>query len=231
MSELLFFPVMYFFARYAMCESFSRLMASRLAHHRHAAVSVINEIFTSTVINVTVNVVVFLAAFYGLRGHLPHKQLVLVITTVYAGSVLHVLIKCVLNAYWIYDVSRYLLRHGIYGPRAWLRSHIAGEVHARFRQMGFLKRTAYALSGAPKEADLIELLTRDIWKVVLTKALATVAILAIYVMAFTLYTRPVLLEEATGMNWVQAFLWPFGFSFDHFLHTHIAAWIRHTLSF
>lgn len=153
MSEL-FFPAIYFIARYAMCTSVSRLMAQRLAHQRHAAVRVINEIFTSTIINVTVNVVVFLVAIYGLRGHLPHKQLVLVITTVYAGSVLHVVIKCMLNAYWIYDISRYLLRHGIYGPRAWLHSRIASEVHARFRRMGFLGRLAYRLTGAPGETDL-----------------------------------------------------------------------------
>jgi len=205
MSEL-FFPAMYFIARYAMCQSVTRLMAQRLAHQRHAAVRIINEIFTSTIINVTVNVVIFLVAVYGLRSHLPHKQLVLVITTVYAGSVLHVVIKCMLNAYWIYDISRYLLRHGIYGPRAWLHSHIAGEVHARFRRMGFLGRLVYGLTGAPREAELIELLTRDILKVVLTKVLATLAILVIYVTAFTLTTRPVLLEEATGMNWMQAFL-------------------------
>lgn len=206
-------------------------MAERLIQQRNAAVRVVNEILTSTIFNVIVNITVFLVAIYGLRGYLREKQLVLVVSTVYAASVLHVGFKFALNAYWIYDLSRYLLRHGVHGPRAWLRSHVAREVHTRFQQMSWLKHLAYKFSGAPRAEDLIEILTREIWKVIMTKVFATVAIIVVYISVFSLHTRPILIQETTRLNWLQAFLWPFGFSIDYFMHTHIASWIKQALRF
>jgi len=94
-----------------MSEGFSRLMSKQLMQQRNAAVRVVNDIFMSTIFNVIVNIIVFLMAIYALRGHLREKQQVLVISTVYAASGLHVGFKFALNSYWIYDLSRYLLRH------------------------------------------------------------------------------------------------------------------------
>ena len=227
----LFFPVLFFAVRYVIAQGASRLIAERITQARGAALRVVNEIFLSTTLNVIVNIGVLLVAIHGLGGRLPEKQLVLVVSTVYAASVLHVGFKFALNAYWIYDVSRYLLRHGVHGPRAWVRSHVAREVHARFQRMGWLKRLAYAFSGAPRKEDLVEILAREIWRVVMFKVFATLAIIAVYTIVFSLHMRPVLVEEATRLNWLQAFLWPFGFSLDYFLHTHIAAWIEHALHF
>jgi hypothetical protein len=226
--NLLLFPAMFFVLRYTVAEGVSRFMAGR---QRNAALRVVNGIFTSTIVNVTINVTAFLVAIYGLRGYLPQKQLVLAVSTVYVASVLHVGFKFALNAWWICDLSRYLLRHGVHGPKAWLRAHVAQEVQARFQQMGLLTRVIYLLSGAPAKADLIEILTREIWRVVATKALATLVIAAIYIALFSLYTRPVLMEEATRLNWVQAFLWPFGFSVDYFFHTNVTRWIESALDF
>ncbi len=231
MVVLLIYPVLFFAVRYVISKGVSRLMAERLMQQRNAAVRVVNEILTSTIFNVIVNIIVFLVAIYSLRGHLGEKQLVLVISTVYAASVLHASFKFVFNAYWIYDLSWYLLRHGVHGLRAWLRSHVAREVHTRFLQMGWLKRLAYKFSGAPREEDLIEILTREIWKVVMIKVFATVVIIFVYISVFSLHTRPVLIQEVTRLNWLQAFLWPFGFSIDYFMHTHIADWIEHALRF
>jgi len=227
----LIFPVLFFAVRHAIAQGVSRLMAERITQVRSAALRVVNEIFMSTILNVIVNVAVLLVAVYGLRGRLPGKELVLVVSTVYAASVLHVGFKFALNAYWIYDISRYLLRHGVRGPRAWVRSHVAREVHARFQQMGRLKRLVHAFSGAPRKEDLIEILTREIWQVVMFKVFATLVIIVVYTIVFSFHTRPILVEEATRLNWIQAFLWPFGFALDYFLHTHIAVWIERALRF
>lgn len=116
-------------------------------------------------------------------------------------------------------------------PAAWLRSHVAREVQGRFERMGWLKRLAYAVSGAPKKSDLIDILTREIWAVTAVKALATVALIVVYTAVFSLHIRPILIEETTRLNWLQAFLWPFGFSVDYFLHTHLTAWIARALQF
>lgn len=227
----LLFPVLFFAVRYAIAQGASRLMAERITQARSAALRVVNEIFMSTVLNVIVNITVLLLAVFGLRGRLPEPELVLVVSTVYAASVLHVGFKFALNAYWIYDLSRYLLRHGMRGPRAWVRSQVAREVHARFQQMGRLRRLAYVFFGAPRKEDLIEILTREIWQVVMFKAFATLVIIVVYTVVFSFHTRPLLVEEATRLNWLQAFLWPFGFALDYFLHTHTAAWIERALRF
>jgi hypothetical protein len=191
----------------------------------------VNEIFFSTLINVSVNVGVLLAAVYGLRERLPAQQLVLIVCSVYAASVLHAGVKLALNAWWIADLGRHLLRHGVHGPKAWVRERVAREVHAHFRHMGWLRRLVYPLSGAPRREELIELLTREIWPVVATKLLTILAIVVTYVAVFSLHTRPVLIAEATHLNWLQAFLWPFAYAIDYFLSTHLAAWIEGALRF
>lgn len=231
MIEPLLFPALFFAARFVLTEGSTRVLTKRLAMARHAAVRAVNELFTATVVNVTVNVAVLLVAVYGLRGRLPHSQLVLLISTVYAASVLHAAFKLIANSYWIYELSRYLLRHGVHGPKAWLRSHVAREVQTHFRNMGALRRFAYRFSDAPRPQDLIEILTREIWALVAAKLTLLLAVVALYVALFSLYTRPILVEEATRLNWLQAFLWPFGFSIDYFLHTGIAAWIEVALRF
>lgn len=231
MIEPLLLPALFFAARYALTEGSTRILAQRLSAARHAAVRAVNGLFASTLVNVAVNVAALLLAVYGLRGRLPHEQLVLAISTVYAAGVLHAALKLATNAWWIAELGRYLLRHGIHGPKAWLRAHVAREVETHFRNMGALRRLAYRFSDAPRPRDLVEILTREIWALVAVKLALLVAVVAVYVALFSLYTRPVLVEASTRLNWLQAFLWPFGFSIDYFLHTGIAAWIETALRF
>ncbi len=229
MIEPVLFPALFFAARYVVSEGASRALVQQLTLARHAAVRAVNEIFISTVVNVAVNIAVLMTAIYGLRDSLAETQLVLVVSTVYAASVLHAALKLTSNAWWIYDLARYLLRHGVHGPKAWLRFYVTREVRAHFQKMGPLRRLAYRFSSAPRPPDLVEILTREIWKPVAAKVSAIVVIVALYIVMFSLYTRPILVEEATHLNWLQAFLWPFGFSVDYFLHTHTATWIENTL--
>lgn len=231
MPGLLVYPLLFLAFRHLVTRGVSRAIVERITHVRSAALRVVNEIFLSTILNATMNIAVFMVAVYALRGHLPQRELVLVISTVYAASVLNVCIKFVRNSYWFFDISRYVMRHGVHGPRAWLRSHVAREVQGRFDRMGWFKRLAYAFSGAPKKSELIEILTREIWAVGVVKILATVTLMVVYTAVFTLHIRPILIEETTRLNWIQAFLWPFGFSVDYFLHTHLVAWIGRALRF
>jgi hypothetical protein len=231
MLEPLLLPALLFAARHALAEGSARVLSGRLAMARHAAVRAVNELLVSTAVNVGVNVALLLLAVYGLRGRLPPEQVVLAVASVYATSVLHAALKLVTNGYWIYELARYLLRHGWHGPRAWLRAHVAREVESHFRGMGALRRLAYRFSGAPPARDLVEILTRQIWGLVAARVAMLVAVVALYIALFALYTRPILIAEATRLNWVLAFLWPFGFAIDYFLHTGIAAWIERALRF
>ena len=229
MIEPLLFPVLFLVARYFVAEGASHALAQRLAQARSSAARAVNKVFVSTLLNVSVNVAVLLAAVYGLRGRLSTAELMLAVTTVYAASVLHAALKLVTNGYWIYDLSRHMLRHGMHGPKAWLRSHVALEVKSEFQRMGMLRRLVYRLSGAPRPHELIEALTREIWKRVAVKLSAIAGIVALYIALFSFHTRPILLHEAVRLNWLQAFLWPFAYSIDYFLQSHTTAWIEHTL--
>lgn len=227
----LLLPALFFISRYALSATVTNLVTRQFRTQRHAAVRTVNAIFLSTLINVGVNVGVLLAAVYGLRGHLPAQQLVLIVCSVYAASVLHTGVKLTLNAYWILDLGRHLLRYGVYGPKAWLRARVAHEVHTHFGQMALLKRLAYRLSGAPPREQLINMLTREIWPIIATKLLMILAIVVIYIAVFSLHTRPLLIAEATHLNWLQAFLWPFAYAIDYFLLTRLAAWIAGAMRF
>lgn len=223
------FPAAFFAARLLASEAVSRVLVAKLVTVRMAAVRAVNSMLLSTLVNVSVNVVVLLAAVYGLRGRLAERELVLVIATVYAASVLHAGIKFALNAWWIIDLTGFLCRHGVHGPKAWLRTQVQGQVEAYFTRMGTWRRFAYRISGAPRPTYLVEMITREVWTVVAARIVATAAILAVYLAIFLLYTRPILIHEATRLNWLQAFLWPFGFSVDYFLGTHTAEWITSAL--
>jgi hypothetical protein len=231
MIELLLFPATFFAARLLLTETAARLLTRKLTGARHAAVHAVNELFATSVLNVSVNVAVLLVTVYGLRGRLAHDQLVLVISTVYAASVLHAGLKLLTNGYWIWELSRFLLRHGIHGPKAWLRARITRDVEAHFQNMGVWRRIVYRFSDAPRPRDLVEMLTREIWALVTAKLVMLLAVMALYVVVFSLHTRPLLVEEATHLNWLQAFFWPFGYSMDIFFGTNLTAWIESQLQF
>jgi hypothetical protein len=231
MIEPLLFPVLFLATRYLITDGMSRAVTRRLTHARSMAVRAVNGIFVSTLVNVTVNIAVLLVAIHGLRDRLTAGQLVLAVTTVYAASVLHATLKFITNGYWIYDLGRHLLRHGLHGPKAWLRAQIAGEVRTYFSRMGVFRRLVYRLSNAPRPDQLVEILTREIWKLIAARLAATVMIIVLYIAVFTLYTRPILIQETTRLNWLQAFLWPFGYSVDYFLTTRTTAWIESALRF
>jgi hypothetical protein len=228
---ILIFPLLFLVSRVVLSTSVTRLFTSRLLAQRQSAVRAVNAILLSTIAEVSLNVGVLLAAVYGLRHHLSMSQLVLVVCSVYAATVLHTVLKLVLNAYWLIDLVTYLLRHGLYGPKTWLRAHVTRQVEAHFRQMGIMKKFAYRLSGAPPREELIDLMTHEIWKVVAIKVLAIFAIIIIYLALFSLHIRPILIADTTHLNWIQAFLWPFAYAVDYFLPTHCMGWVKAALQF
>jgi hypothetical protein len=147
---------MFLVGRYLASEGLTRVVAARIGTARLVAVRAVNAMLLSTLINVSVNIGVLFAAVYGLHGRLGERQLVLVVATVYAASALHAAIKLILNAWWIADLTRYLWRHGVHGPKAWLHAQVRRQVDAHFVQAGLLRRVAYRLSGAPRPSELAE---------------------------------------------------------------------------
>jgi len=97
---------------------------------------------------------------------------------------------------------------------------------SRRRRDRAVVRLVHRLGRGPKREDLIELTTRDVWRLVYARLLLLVFMVTAYIFIFNVWTRPLLLRETTGLGWLQAFLWPFAHSVDYFFGTQTSSWIR-----
>lgn len=220
------FPLIYVVARIIAGHLMTRAMATRLAAGRSRAERMINDALVSTLSQFGLNMAVFLVAVYGLRGRIAPGMVELVVTSVYAASVLHVVSRFVLQFRLVREFAAHLLLHGRHAPRAWIRTQVANEIDAHLASMGWLTRLVHRLGPGPKREDLIELTTREVWRLVYARLLLLLFMVMAYIFIFNIWTRPLLLKEATGLGWLQAFLWPFAHSIDYFFETQTSSWIR-----
>ncbi len=220
------FPLIYVVARMIAGHLMSRAVATRLTAGRSRAERMISDALVSTLTQLGLNVAVFLIAVYGLQGRTAPGMVELVVTSVYAASVLHFLSRFVSQFSLMKELVAHLFLHGWRAPRAWIRTQAAREIDARLARMGWLTRLVHRLGRGPKREDLIELTTREVWRLVYTRLLLLLTMMAAYIVIFNIWTRPLLLREATGLGWLQAFLWPFAHSLDYFFGTQTSGWIR-----
>lgn len=220
------FPLIMLAARMITAHLMSQAVAAHLATGLGRAERVINATLVSTLSQFGLNIAVLLFAVYGLRGRIAPQTLELVVTSVYAASILHVMARFVMNFGLVLELARHLLLHGWHAPRAWIRTQVAREIDAHLARVGWLTRLVHRLSAGPKREDLIELTTHEVWRVVYTRLLLLLFLVMAYILIFNLWTRPLLLKESTGLGWLQAFLWPFAHSVDYFFGTHTSSWVR-----
>jgi hypothetical protein len=224
--SMFIFPLTYVVARMIAAHLMSRTVAARLAAGHSRAERMISDALVSTLTQLGLNVAVFLAAVYGLRGRISPGIVELVVTSVYAASVLHFMSRIVLQFRLVTELAAHLLLHGWHAPRAWIRTQVTREIDAHLARMGWLTRLVHRLGAGPKREDLIEFTTHEVWRLVYARLLLLLFIVTAYVFIFNLWTRPLLLSEATGLGWLQAFLWPFAHSVDYFFGTQTSSWIR-----
>lgn len=220
------FPLIYVAARMIATHLMTRTVAARLAAGRNRAERMINDALVSTLTQFGLNVAVFLVVVYGLRGRIAPGMVELVVTSVYAASILHVASRFVLQFRLVREVAAHLLLHGRHAPRAWIRTQVASEIDAHLARMGWLTRWVHRLGPGSQREDLIELSTHEVWRLVYARLLLLLFIVTGYILIFNVWTRPLLLREATGLGWLQAFLWPFAHSVDYFFGTQTSSWIR-----
>lgn len=220
------FPLIYVAVRMIAGHLMTRAVAARLAAGRGRAERMINDALVSALTQLGLNVTVFLIAVYGLHGWTAPGTVELVVTSVYAASVLHFLSRFVSQFSLIRELAAHLFSHGWRAPRAWIRTQVASEIDARMARMGWLTRLVHRLGPGPKREDLIELTTREVWRLVYARLLLLLFMVTAYIFIFNVWTRPLLLREATGLGWLQAFLWPFAHSVDHFFGTQTSSWVR-----
>ena len=220
------FPLIYVVARMIAVHVMSRTVAAHLATGRNRAERMINDALVSTLTQLGLNVAVFLIAVYALRGRVAPGAVELVVTSVYAASVLHFMTRLVSQFSLMRELVAHLFLHGWRAPRAWIRTQVAREIDSRLARMGWLTRWVHRLGPGPRREDLIELTTREVWRLVYARLLLLLFMVTAYIVIFNVWTRPLLLRDATGLGWLQAFLWPFAHSVDYFFGTQTSGWIR-----
>jgi len=219
-------PLIYVATRMIVGQLMTRTVAARLAAGHSRAERMISDALVSTLSQLGLNVAVFLVAVYGLRSRIAPGMVELIVTSVYAASVLHFASRFILQFRLMKELAAHLLLHGWHAPRAWIRTQVTREIDARLARMGWLTRLVHRLGRGPKREDLIELTTRDVWRLVYARLLLLVFMVTAYIFIFNVWTRPLLLRETTGLGWLQAFLWPFAHSVDYFFGTQTSSWIR-----
>jgi hypothetical protein len=198
-----------------------------------SATEAVRRIYRSlmkSLFEIGINVVIFLAAVYKAREIFDYPTAVLIICSVYTGSIVHAGFKLACNLSLIINVlKKYRLN-----LKKFVFSEIYDKAHREAQQkladMGMVSRFFYKISSGP-DATTIALVIADnaapiIWKRILTKLVMVGLTIGLYIMVFRILISPFLIQQTTHFNLLQAFLWPFAYSLDYFLGTAFSSWVR-----
>jgi hypothetical protein len=200
--------------------------ATNLSLGASQAMERLDRALVHSIIEICINVAALSLAVLGAPHWWPHKTAILVTTVVYMGTVLRSAAKVLLNLREFTGFTAHLLRYRRQGPHRWVATRIAPEVHSRFDRMGVVQRVLNYLGGGPSREQYIEIQARIVVEALTRKALLLAGIFVLYVGLFRFVAAPILIEDATGFDALQAFLWPFAYSMDHFLGTGLSGFVR-----
>lgn len=218
----LLLPVSYIVLR----EGVAWRLATNLSLGASQAMERLDRAIVHSIIEICLNVAALSLAVLGAPHWWPHKTAILLTTIVYMGTVLRGMAKVAFNLREFLSFAGHLVRYRRQGPHRWVATHIAPEVHSRFDRMGVLARVLNYLGGGPSRERYIEIQARIVVEALTRKALVLTGIFVLYVGLFRFVAAPILIEDATGFDAMQAFLWPFAYSMDHFLGTHLSGFVR-----
>ena len=204
----------------------ARRVAHSLAQGKSLATDRLDRALTSTLVEIGINVVVLLLALFSARHAGRQESAILVTTTVYMGTVVRSIFKFIVNLRDLVDFTRYILAYRAQGPHQWVAAQIAPEVHRHYDAMPVWDKVLYVVGGGPSRHQYIELQTRVILDAITRKLVSLLAIFTIYVVLFRFVAAPILMEDTTGFGALQAFLWPFAYSIDHFVGSDLSGYIR-----
>jgi hypothetical protein len=178
---------------------------------------------------ISINILIFLLITYKVEAYFDYHASLMMICSVYVGSLLHSVYKIIRN----FDVLLILIRD----YRLNIKRYIFGQIYAKarseaqekFKGMGVIKRLVYRVSAGPG-ADTVAMRVANgamplIWKRVSARLFAVLMTVVIYILIFRLVVAPFLIQETAHFSPIQAFLWPFAFSIDYFFHTHLSGWV------
>jgi hypothetical protein len=230
MIPILYYPIAFAGIRAVVSGQVRRSIRHGIALSATEAVAHFTGFLTSSIVDVTVNVLVITAALFWAPRWFSDATAVLIVCSVYASSMLHGGTKLLCNARFLLVLCKHhhlnlkrLLYEEIYHSAHW-------QAAEQISKLGVLKRACYALGRGPSAEciarQIAETAVPLIWRRILMRATIAVVTIFVYVVVFRCLVAPFLIRQSTAMSLFQAFLWPFAYSIDYFLGTSLTALIH-----
>lgn len=138
----------------------------------------------------------------------------------YASSVLYTFYSFIIN---FNSIKKLLFKYKL-NFKAFLQDEIEDqareEASEEIDNLGFFSsvanklfgKSAYEIASEVKERTII-----SVWPRIIMKIISFIIVFLLYVAVFRLFVAPILIKEATELNTVEAFFYPFFYSFKYFL--------------
>jgi len=211
------YPIGAFVVRSVTKSAIAEAIESGIAQATGEAVARIISTMIANSFVVFMNILFIVGGVYFFGGD---DTSILIITTIYASSVMYGLYSFVVNAPTMFKIIFYY-KFNVVG---YVEDQIHEEVYRRARKeidgLGFFSGIANSLFGKNALEIANDVTSSAIRKVIERIGIAAVSFVVAfmaYVFVFRFYVAPVLMEDATDLTMIQAFLWPFAYSVDYFL--------------
>ena len=157
------------------------------------------EFYTNAIINVAA---LFLSIYY-MPLYFNSEVARLLVCSVYLSSTLHALWK------FLFTYFPHIWQLVIYGGN--LKKLISDKVNREIGNLGLLEYIGFRFLGPPLP-EVINIIMRLIFGFVLKQGFA----MGIYIVIFRFIVAPWAVEDATGLNWYEAAIYPFLMAIDYF---------------
>jgi hypothetical protein len=229
MQPIILLPIVFAGTRALVSRMVNQRIDRGIAETTTEAVQRISRSLLKSLLEMGLNVVIFLAVIYKAGDFFDHQTAVLLICSVYAGSIIHAVWKLSANLSLIITlVKKYRLnlKKFVYAE-IYEKAHF--EAQQKLAEMGMVGRFFYKVSSGP-DATTIALAVAGraapiIWRRILTKGVMVGLTIGMYIMVFRVLISPFLIQQTTRFNLLQAFLWPFAYSVDFFLGADLSRWV------
>jgi hypothetical protein len=223
MHPLIVLPIAFAGSRAIVSGIINRRIDHGIAETTTEAVRRIYRSLLKSLFEMGINVAIFLTAVYKARDFFDYQTAVLIICSVYAGSIIHAVLKLIGNLSLIISLlKRYRLnlKKLVYSE---IYEKAYYEAQQKLAELGVVGRFFYKLSSGPDATTIALAIAGSaapiIWRRIVTKLVMVGLTIGVYIMVFRILVSPFLIQQATHFNLLQAFLWPFAYSVDFFLGT------------
>ena len=193
------------------------------------AVSQISRALIVNLVEVSINILLFLGVIYGSGTVFDFRISLTIICSVYVGSLMHSIYKFVKNLdfLWILGRDYHLnLKRYIFSQ---IYMNARSKAQVKLNGMGAIKRMVYKATAGPGPDTIAMRVAKGalplIWNRVSTRLLAVLFTVVLYILIFRIIVAPFLIQETVHFSLFQAFLWPFAYSIDFFFHTNFSSWV------